>query len=196
MGSLLHTKTLQTSYSIAITQHSDGLSHPLDQLQYCYYLAQRRFITPTRPAIVLLLPSTVTVYHNQQTSYSIAITQHSDGLSHPLYRPAIILLLPSTVTVYHTASTPPQKGNPSIARINPRNLNTAFTISEAPRPVTAYSQGFNVDTFLSRYNPDPVYGDSVNLRCDSEGVPPPRVTWYKDKEEIIPNGRIEISVSE
>lgn len=41
-----------------------------------------------------------------------------------------------------------------------------------------------MDTFLSKFARDPEYGDEVNLRCDSGGIPVPAITWFKDRERI------------
>ena len=53
-----------------------------------------------------------------------------------------------------------------------------------------------MDTFLSKFARDPKYGDEVNLRCDSGGIPVPTITWFKDRQRINTSaGKYYIKVS-
>ena len=69
-------------------------------------------------------------------------------------------------------------------------------LSERPWQIVAYKSGFNMDTFLSKFARDPKYGDEVNLRCDSGGIPVPTITWFKDRQRINTSaGKYYIKVS-
>lgn len=52
-----------------------------------------------------------------------------------------------------------------------------------------------MNTLLAKFYRDPVYGDNVNLRCDTGGVPIPAITWYKDGRLLEDSYKHSISVS-
>ena len=52
-----------------------------------------------------------------------------------------------------------------------------------------------MDTFLSKFSKDPEYGDNVNLRCDSGGIPTPQITWWFDSKELKDGSKYTVKVS-
>lgn len=68
-------------------------------------------------------------------------------------------------------------------------------ILEKPWEIEAYIGGFQMNTLLAKFYKDPVYGDDVNLRCDTGGMPTPSVQWYKDGRLLSNGGKYTITVS-
>ncbi|KAF6031026.1 hypothetical protein EB796_010655 [Bugula neritina] len=53
-------------------------------------------------------------------------------------------------------------------------------VKERPWPIDAFISDFKVDSLLAQYNKDPTYGEDVDLRCETGGIPTPSVQWLKD----------------
>ncbi|XP_067948792.1 protein amalgam-like [Watersipora subatra] len=75
----------------------------------------------------------------------------------------------------------------------PIRRHFSVVVKERPWPIEAYIAGFKINSLLAKYNKDPVYGDNVNLRCDTGGVPTPTVTWYKSGVPLSDSYKFSIS---
>jgi len=65
--------------------------------------------------------------------------------------------------------------------------------TEKPWEIEAYRNGFRLD-LLARFIKNPTYGDNVNLRCDSGGIPAPEITWYRQGIPLNNDNKYMISV--
>ncbi|XP_013390268.1 limbic system-associated membrane protein-like, partial [Lingula anatina] len=58
------------------------------------------------------------------------------------------------------------------------------TVRDLPWYLHSYLQGFNIRHFLSSWTPKPGFGEAVMLRCETAGIPKPKLTWYKDGKPV------------
>ncbi|XP_067944558.1 protein amalgam-like [Watersipora subatra] len=79
---------------------------------------------------------------------------------------------------------------------SPIQKEFTLKVKERPWAISAFNGGFNIDTFLSKFNKDPEYGEEVNLRCDSGGIPTPTIIWMFGSQELASSSKYIIKSHE
>lgn len=67
-------------------------------------------------------------------------------------------------------------------------------VEGTPWYLYAYLQGFNTELFLNQWTPIPGYGETVMLRCETEGMPLPEITWTKNGRPFKANRAQGVSI--